>query len=458
MLLFNGNRDSVEFFSEINIPPGLIANYKVTDQNKLAQLLSLAWNQLGIKEKYVGIIIPEFSTFIKYFKLPKIGNEELDEAVRWQARDVLPGTDTDIILDWKIIESDEKEYGILVVAIPTGVLSGYVNAVGLAGLYPLVVETPALALSRLSDSKESGKLIVYLSNQEALIVIAKGDKIYGSSITQINDASIIEVTERIVRHYSDIKIERIVVGGVGFTQSLTNSLAQRFAIQPVWMTIQINGLNLQQIQQYLIPISLQSKDPKEPRDEYSINLLPPEWVKNYENKKERRQISDLLINSTLILLTIFILTFGFYLSQNSHLKNIKKESVNATDEAYLTTLAEAQKINETSDKVLQITSQLYYPQEIVNEIVDLKKDGIDIKSYKINFDTGEVLLMGVASNRPKLIDFKSSLEDKEMFTEVTLPLKSLEKEIDLEFTINLRFKSVQKKQDEGTIQIENPAE
>lgn len=166
-----------------------------------------------------------------------------------------------------------------------------------------------------------------------------------------------------------------------------------------------------------------------------------------------------MINAALVLFTIFLLTFGFYLSQNNHLKELKAENAAVIDDtSYLGTLSEAQKINEASNKVIQITSRLYYPQEIVNKITAINKNGIEIKSYKINFDSGDVTISGISTDRLNLIDFKTNLEKDEVFSVVTLPLKNLESETNLEFTMNLKLASIQKEEDTGTIKIENPAE
>jgi len=456
IVLLDNNKEVVEKFASIDLPVGLISNYKVVDKKKLAQFIIQSWQKLGIKEKNIGIVIPEFSTFIKSFTLPNLSVDELDEAIRWQAADVLPSSGEDLVLDWKIIEEKENEYNVLAVAVPRNVLSGYVDAAGLAGLYPQMVETPSISLTRISDSKESGKLVVYLTSNETLLVVARGDKIFGSSITSRTEEGIVNTAQGIVQHYSDIKIERIVVGGIGLTQELFTNLEQRFGTKPIWMQAKVVGLKADQIQELLVPLSLQYKDPKEPRDEYSINLLPPYWVKSYATKRLKRQVSSLALNTTLVLSTILILAFGFYLHLNGRLNRLTQETQATSGVGTVDVLSQVQEVNDTSEMVVKVGSKVFQPQVVMNTITKLRPAGISIDYYDINFETAEINIRGKANSRLILIDFKKKLEESEEFSDVDLPLSSLEKENNIDFDISFIYIPVKEEEKSKAIPLKIP--
>ena len=442
-------------YGSFDLPQGIIVNHKVVDPKKLAQVLVSAWTRLGLKEKFVGVIVPEFSTYIKSFKLPKIDTQELDEAVRWQARDVLPAS-TETVLDWKIIETTESEHTVLAVSIKKDVLTGYVDAVGLAGLSPLVLETPSLSLTRLSDSKESGKLVVYLTFQEALLIVAKGDNIYGTSVTGVDDQGIVSTAQRIIRYYGDVKVGRIVIGGVNLKQSLLTNLHQVFKVQPAWMQAQIGGLNPAQVQEFLVPISLQFKDPREPRDESTINLLPPDWAKSYATKKSKRQIRGLLLNSGAILLTIFLMILGIYLNFNSRLKKLRLETSYLSEGMANNVISKANSINMISEKVVRVTSMSADLEGTVNAITAARLGGIEIKEYTISFDNDRISLQGHSQNRQALVQFKKKLEENEIFTSISIPLSVLEIEHDTEFEMTISLASEEEEEATGTIPLTIP--
>src|SRR4030042_2206507 len=130
----------------LDTPEGIIENYKIIDINSLSQILAGIWRKYHIDEKTVGIILPEFSTYTKFFKIPKVDFSELNEAVNWQAQEYLPAQLTELIMDWKIVEKTDSGYEILIVATRKDILLGYVESVVKAGLFPLAVEIPSICL------------------------------------------------------------------------------------------------------------------------------------------------------------------------------------------------------------------------------------------------------------------------------------------------------------------------
>jgi hypothetical protein len=285
VLQLDNKKNGVEKFASINLPKGLISNYKVRDKASLAKIVGGVWKQLGLPDKSVGLVVPEFSTFTKSVSLPKLEVKELDEAVRWQAHEFLPSS-RDIVMDWKIYKKADKVYHIMVVAISEDVLSGYVDAVSLAGLYPLVVETPSLSLVRISDGNPTGKLAIYANYGEAILAISYGEEIIGSSvIASINQDEILRTAFQMLSHYREIEVKRIEVGGPEISKKLFSDLQTKLGRKVGWIKPGIVGMSSQQVQDFLIPISLQMKDPAEPANETTINLLPPKWAKQYQSKR-----------------------------------------------------------------------------------------------------------------------------------------------------------------------------
>ena len=73
----SSNKKKVIKFASVELPAGLIKEYKVADVKGLAKVIKNVWSKFHLKEKTVGIVLPEFSTFTKFIKLPNLNISEL---------------------------------------------------------------------------------------------------------------------------------------------------------------------------------------------------------------------------------------------------------------------------------------------------------------------------------------------------------------------------------------------
>lgn len=452
LVYLSSDKRSVEKYATFDIPEGVISSRKVVDSTKLAGILKGIWKELGLREKFVGVVVPEFSTYIKAIKLPKMEKENLAEAVFWQASDVMPTSQTDTVIDWKIIDENDEGYTILVASIKKDVLTGYVDAISKAGLSPLVLETPSLSLSRVTDHDNFGKLVIYQSFNEAIVVVAMKENIFGSSISGLGDDNVLSTAIRIGHYYKGVKIEKILVGGINLTQNLLNNLSEKFAIKPEWIQVLLSGMTVQQLQEYMIPISLSLKKPLEPSDETTINLLPIDWAKGYEFKRLKSKVRKLMIDTLLVVAMLLIISVGFYMSLNIRFGNIKNE-VSAADQTQAKEFSQkATDVNTMSQKVIKISDREHTMQQVIPAIYNARVEGVDIKNLTLNFETGAVNIDGFSPTRLGLIDFKKNLDNMGLFEGVDIPLSALEKDADIDFEISLNFKKAVKT-NTGVIQI-----
>lgn len=437
VLQLTSSRKSVKKHISVDLPEGLIHNLKVASEEALAKVIKEVWKKAGFKEKAVGIIIPESSTFSKILTFPKLAHQELDEAIRWQAYEYLPHQPENWILDWKIIKEEKNEIHILIVAILKEALRGYVRAAHLAGLFPLVVETPSLSLVRLAGEGEKGGLVIYGGISQAIILIFVGQSIIGSSVVGVeNQDEILQTTSRMLKHYKDVSVERIVIGGPKISKEVATNLQTTLGKQVSWIKSVVGGIEANAFQEYIIPISLQLKDPAEPADETTVNLLPPELVKKYEREKLQHQIWILSLFVTLVVWISFFTTFGVYLFLGQQITSIKKEDVldkiPPEKAQYITQVGE---INEVADKVLVISDVSVSPQVIFNAISDAKPEEVSIVRYRINMESGSIEILGISATRQALIAFKQKLEENKGFSLVQIPISSFEQESNLEYSM-----------------------
>lgn len=444
LVKLDGSRTKIEKKATVALPQGIIKDYKVIDEGKLSEYIKFAFKEGKFAEKNIGIIVPEFSTYTKLIELPGLlEDQELDEAVRWQAKDFVPASEKDLVMDWKILDSQMEKNRILFVAIDKNVLTGYVDAASSAGFYPLVVETQSLAVSRIAGAKGKTRLVMYNNLGEVVLLIATGEQILGTSVVGSNDEIALATTAgEMVKHYAAGKLEKVVVGGSGFSQQFYNKLKAQINMPIEGIQKTLKDISDKDFQEYLIPISQQLQDPYEPRDERSVNLLPPSWSKKYSYKKLSRRIWSLMFVSSIVLWSLLALVLGNYIFLKSRLNNIKMME-EITDQQVINVVSQIEAINQRIAAVRAISDAEILPQDILNSITAAKPSGVDIQKQDLDLDKGAFTIQGIAATRDDLLVFKQQLEMVEEFENVRIPIDTLAKEFDISFTVTLNYAGIE---------------
>lgn len=442
----NSKKTAVVKFSTFGLPPEAIENHKVKDQNALTEVIKKIWEQMKLRDKTVGLVVPEFATYTKTINLPILERQELDEAVRWQAQEQLPFEKGSAILDWQIVRSNENSNVVLVTAIARDVLTGYVDAVSKAGLYPLSVETPSISLIRILNNDLKKRLVIYNGNTESILLITEGRSITGSSVLNTNDEqTILKTAMQFIYHYSQGKIEQIYVGGVSFSQDFYPQLHQNLGgIQPQLLSLPIQGITPQQLQEYLVPLSQQMQDPQAPQDEKTTNLLPPSWVKHYEDQLNTRQAWMLSLIGTSIIwagVAAVVIAFVILSTQLNNVRNNNAAQGQINDQV----VKKVDDANAVITKMHGIATYDLYPQTYINVITKAKPASVIINNYDVNLEGGTATVNGFAPTRQDLVTFKEQLEQSGEFALVEVPISSLIAEENVEFTIDLTKEVVQQK-------------
>ena len=440
------SKKRVELYATVDLPSNLIHNHEVTDVKLLADILSRVWKKLRIKERLVGIVIPEFSTFTKAIDLPKLEPEEIAEAVKWQAEEYIPLELDDMLLDWKRIKENKDGIRVLVVAVNKSLLTGYISSIDMAGLLPLVVETPSISLVRTAGSEVEVKLVIYFSPDEIIISLSKGEEILTSSVIDSNSSAsvLVSTIARIIRHFDEVSIQKIFVGGVPANNSFLTEISKNFKAPLEKLNFKLSGISENDIQKYIIPISLQYKAPHEPKSEETVNLLPLEIIDKYKKKRLGIQLWGLMLTVTLIVMGCLMAltgTYLYFLQRLSKYKNIDTLS-SASYQKSKTASNEIKSINMLADRTLKIDSVSVYPQEILNLIYQKKSDAIAILSYKIDLEKGEILINGLAQGRDSLFEFKERLEEDGSFTNIVLPISSYQQGENIEFQMGFVYAKI----------------
>ncbi len=170
---------------------------------KAANLLKKIYQKSGAESFQAVTALPNFSVFSSVITLPVMSKKDLVDAIRWEAKKIIPISLEEVILDWKIIETfkanNKKNYRLLLTAASRRLVERYVDIFRRANLQLLSLETESFALSRSLLSKDEALTMIIDSSALTTDVV-----IFENGIPTLNRS--------------------IDVGGITITKSIANCL------------------------------------------------------------------------------------------------------------------------------------------------------------------------------------------------------------------------------------------
>ena len=133
--------------------------------------------------------LPAYSTFLSLMKLPVMSDEELDEAIQFEAGKYIPIPLSEVTLGWS--RSDNE---VLLIAVPKTLSQRYVEIASSASLHLKALESETFSLVRALASEEKGNvLLLDIGAASSNITLVKDGSIYVqgtdpiSNITALTD-------------------------------------------------------------------------------------------------------------------------------------------------------------------------------------------------------------------------------------------------------------------------------
>lgn len=106
-------------------------------------------SKAGISEKSVTISMSGPSVIVRFISLPKMDEEALKGAIKFEAGKFIPFDTNDCVIDYKVIGKDDREnkLNVLLVAVKRDVLLGKIKIAEEAGLTVRIVDVDVFALA-----------------------------------------------------------------------------------------------------------------------------------------------------------------------------------------------------------------------------------------------------------------------------------------------------------------------
>ncbi len=163
---------------------------------KIAQAIRGVWRRFGIPVYTVCSCLRSQSLTQKYFRYPKLSRRELASALRLEAEESLQLPHEQLVVDSHLNSIAKAEGGRtdecgvegVMVAVPRDVVERHVSILDMAGLYPVVVDTSAMATANIYMQMKSpwvrGAIcLVNLSMRSAdIAILFDGECLYPRTI------------------------------------------------------------------------------------------------------------------------------------------------------------------------------------------------------------------------------------------------------------------------------------
>ncbi len=143
---------------------------------RIADMLKDGLEQAGVEANHAYFSIPDFSTFFTIFSLPPMERGELEEAVRFEARQRVPLPITEVSIDWVVtkggfVPRTREQLEILLIVVPNRVIDRYTHIGELCGLKLKGVEPEVFAVQRVEKDEEGTLGLVEIGAQSTTISI-----------------------------------------------------------------------------------------------------------------------------------------------------------------------------------------------------------------------------------------------------------------------------------------------
>ncbi len=166
-----GERKRMENYGEIKASAFYKESFRSLDKTTLllsdknvAKAIKAILEEAKIATRRAIFSIPDFSSFFTNFELPTMTEEEMVQAIKYEARRHVPLPLGEVTLDWQVLDHrpsrEEKKFKVLLVAVPNEVIEQYKNIAKMAGLELFALEAEVFGLLRSVVKNEENPVAI----------------------------------------------------------------------------------------------------------------------------------------------------------------------------------------------------------------------------------------------------------------------------------------------------------
>lgn len=196
----------LEAYGQVGIPPGAVVDGEIRDRLGISQAIERLWREGGFTEKKVLIGIAGLRAITRELDMPNLPPEELNDAVRFQADEVVPFPLEKTAISSKVIAQYTDAEGaptlrVLLAAAHRDLIDALIDTVQQAGLEPVGIDLNTAALVRALYDPSTGE------GPEAIVSVGAG-----LTMVVVHQAGVLQF------------VRTIDLGGESITKSIASAL------------------------------------------------------------------------------------------------------------------------------------------------------------------------------------------------------------------------------------------
>ncbi len=198
-----------------------LASEAESDLTALAENIKKLYQEAKVTTKNVISALPEDQVFTRVITLPKLSEEELTSALKWEAEQYVPIPLSEVTLAHQVIgettQDTRQKTEVLLVAAPNRLIDKLLKVLKTAGLNPISLETEILAMSRslVAPDSEATLLVDLGARATDIAIIEKGQVVFTRSISTAGEA-----------------LTRAVAGALGLEAGQAEEYKKAYGVDP----------------------------------------------------------------------------------------------------------------------------------------------------------------------------------------------------------------------------------
>jgi len=198
-----------------------LASEAESDLTALAENIKKLYQEAKVTTKNVISALPEDQVFTRVITLPKLSEEELTSALKWEAEQYVPIPLSEVTLAHQVIgettQDTRQKTEVLLVAAPNRLIDKLLKVLKTAGLNPVSLETEILAMSRslVAPDSEATLLVDLGARATDIAIVEKGQVVFTRSISTAGEA-----------------LTRAVAGALGLEAGQAEEYKKAYGVDP----------------------------------------------------------------------------------------------------------------------------------------------------------------------------------------------------------------------------------
>jgi type IV pilus assembly protein PilM len=168
LLVMKGKR--VEKWASLLLEPGPVSQGLILNEALVAGKVKQLFKLEKVKTRKVIAGLSGVNSLYRMITLPELPEAILPEAVKHEARRVLPVSLDEVYLSYQLIPAPRGEKRVFLTAFPRNMADALLRTLRLAGLEPYIMDLAPLALSRIPDEPRAIIVNVRLEHLDIVVI------------------------------------------------------------------------------------------------------------------------------------------------------------------------------------------------------------------------------------------------------------------------------------------------